>query len=244
MNYYEESNLSFDTPIPVAKIDHEARAAFYKKTYTHVALAFLAFVLVEALVFSTPALVNGIMSIFMINKWMIIGVMIAFSFAAGYVERMAYTATDKKNQYIALGLYVLLEAFIFVPLIGIAFLTGGTGTIENILLPGVIITVALFAGLVLTVFITGKDFSFLKAAVGMGMMIMIGIAVIGMIFGFNIGSWFSIGMIVLMAGAILYQTSQVAYAYHKEQYVAASVAIFASFMTLLFYVIRLLSSRD
>ena len=244
MNYYEQSNLSYQTPVPVAMTNHEARATFYKKTYTHVALAFLGFLLVEALIFSTPALVNGIMSIFMINKWMIIGVMVAFSFASGYVERMAYTASDKKMQYVALGLYILLEAFIFVPLIGMAFMAGGEGTIQNILLPGVIITVALFAGLILTVFITGKDFTFLKAAIGIGFMVMFGIAIIGMIFGFNIGSWFSIGMIVLMAGAILYQTSQVANAYHQEQYVAASVAIFASFMTLLFYVIRLLSSRD
>lgn len=244
MNYTEQSNLSYQTPIPVAMTNAESRATFYKKTYTHVALAFLGFLMVEGLIFSVPAIVNGILGIFSINRFMILGVMIAFAFASSYVERMAYSATDKKMQYVALGLYILLESFIFVPLIAMAFMVGGEGAMSNILLPGAIITIALFAGLVLTVFITGKDFSFLKAAIGIGFMIMMGVAVIGMLFGFNLGSWFSIGMIVLMAGAILYQTSQVANAYHKEQYVAASVAIFASFMTLLFYVIRLLSSRD
>ena len=242
MAYYEQANYSYGSTIPVAMRSAENRATFYKKTYTHVALAFLGFILMEALFFATP-IAGAILSFFMMGKWMIIGVFIAMAFAAGYVERMAYSASDKKTQYGALGLYILIESLIFVPLIAMALTYGEMG-ISNILLPGVIITTALFAGLVLTVFITGKDFSFLKAAIGIGFMVMFGIAIVGMLFGFNLGSWFSIGMIVLMSGAILYQTSQVANAYHEEQYVAASVSIFASFMTLLFYVLRLLMHRD
>ncbi len=243
MDYYEKTNLAYQEAIPVAMTSAENRATFYKKTYSHVALAFLGFILVESALFATP-LAQNILSFLFVSKWMVIGVMVAMAFAAGYVEKMAFNATDKKKQYAALGLYILIESILFVPLIAMAFSYGGAGAISTILLPGAIITIALFAGLILTVFITGKDFSFLKAALGIGFMVMFGIAIIGMIFGFNIGSWFSIGMIILMAGAILYQTSQVANAYHQEQYVAASVAIFASFMTLLFYVLRLLMSRD
>jgi FtsH-binding integral membrane protein len=243
MNTYEKTNLSYDSSIPVAMENAESRAGFYKKTYTHVALAFLAFVLVEGFLFAS-GLAEVIGGFLFASKWMLIGVMIGFAFASSYVQNIAYSATEKKNQYLALGLYILLQAVIFIPLIFMAFSYAGAGALTNILIPAVLITTALFAGLILTVFITGKDFSFLKAGISIGFMIMFGIAIVGMIAGFNIGSWFSIGMIVLMAGAILYQTSQVQHAYHKEQYVAASVAIFASFMTLLFYVIRLLSSRD
>jgi FtsH-binding integral membrane protein len=246
MDYLEKSNLSYGTVKPVAMENTEVRADFYKKTYMHVALAFIVFLGLESVLFAS-GIANAIAGVILSSTIAMIAVMFGFSFAASYTQKMAFEATDRTKQYMALGLLILLESVIFIPIIFYAIHASGndlTSAFNNILMPGIVITVAMFAGLVLTVFVTGKDFSFLKAAVGIGVMIMIGVAVIGMIFGFNIGSWFSIGMIVLMAGAILYQTSEVATQYHREQYVAASVSIFASFMTLLFYVIRLISSRD
>lgn len=239
---FEDQNLSLNGTVPVAMATAQERATFLKKTYLHVAGAFAAFVGVEALLFAS-GIATSIMG-FLTGGWAMIILMFGFMFAAGAVEKWALNATDKKTQYLALGAYVILEAVIFIPLIMYALMVGGSTAISDILIPGVIITTALFAGLVLTVLITGKDFSFLKAFVGIGFFIAIGVAVIGMIAGFNLGSWFSIAMIVLMAAAILYQTSQIMHVYHEEQYVAASVSVFASFMTLLFYVIRLISARE
>lgn len=243
MNFVEEQNLNYQQTVPVSMASSEGRATFYKKTYTHVALAFLGFILVEAALFQL-GIAEAILGVLFSGKLAMIGSLIAFMFAAGAVERWAEKATDRNTQYLALGVYILLEAFIFVPLIGIALINGGAGALNDILIPGAIITIALFAGLVLTVFITGKDFTFMKAAIGIGSMIALGLMAVSWIFGMNLGSWFSIAMILLMSGAILYQTSQAQHRYHEEQYVAAAVGIFASFMTLLWYVIRLLSSRD
>ena len=58
-------------------------------------------------------------------------------------------------------------------------------------------------------------------------------------FGFNLGLAFSIGMVLLAAGYILYQTSQVLEYYDPQQYVAASLALFSSVALMFWYVIRI-----
>jgi hypothetical protein len=62
---------------------------------------------------------------------------------------------------------------------------------------------------------------------------------------FNIGIWFAWLMVVAACGYILYYTSNVIHHYRTDQYVAASLALFASVALLLWYVIRIfLSKRD
>ena len=65
-----------------------------------------------------------------------------------------------------------------------------------------------------------------------------------MIFGFALGLWFSVAMVALAGGSILYQTSNLRYRYDKSQHVLAALGLFASFMLLLWYIIRILMSRD
>jgi FtsH-binding integral membrane protein len=68
-----------------------------------------------------------------------------------------------------------------------------------------------------------------------------------MIFSFSLGLVFTVFMIVLMCGYILYDTSNVLHHYRIGSHVAASLALFASLATLFWYVIQLLmalSSRD
>ena len=51
------------------------------------------------------------------------------------------------------------------------------------------------------------------------------------IFGFNLGTWFSVGMIALSGAAILYTTQQALRRYPEGAYVAAAVQLFSSIMT-------------
>jgi FtsH-binding integral membrane protein len=105
-------------------------------------------------------------------------------------------------------------------------------------------TLTLFAGLTATVFITRTDFSFLKTALTVGGFIAIGAIVCGALFGFNLGMWFSVAMIVFACGAILYDTSNILHHYQEDQYVGASLQLFASVALLFWYVLRLFMSRD
>ena len=52
-------------------------------------------------------------------------------------------------------------------------------------------------------------------------------------------------MVVLAAGYILYDTSNVLHHYRTDQYVAASLALFASVALMFWYVLQIvMSSRD
>jgi FtsH-binding integral membrane protein len=64
--------------------------------------------------------------------------------------------------------------------------------------------------------------------------------------GGGLGLWFSVAMVVLAGGFILYDTSNVLHHYRTDQHVAASLALFASVALLFWYVLRILlaSSRD
>jgi len=72
----------------------------------------------------------------------------------------------------------------------------------------------------------------------------LGLIVAGAIFGFNLGLWFSAGMVLLAAGAILYTTSNVLHHYGEDQYVGASLELFAAVAILFWYVLRIFMSRD
>ncbi len=212
------------------------KATFYKKTYLHVAYALLAFILVETLLLQ---LVPAEMIISMISGrfvWLfIIGL---FWLGTTMSNKMAFAPTQNQ-QYLGLGLYVLLEAIIFLPMITIAMLYAGGGMIMQ----AAVITLFMFSGLTAVVFFTKTDFSFLRTALIVGGFISLGIIVVGAIFGFDLGLWFSVGMVVLASASILYQTSQIKDQYNTEQYVGAALQLFASIMLLFWYVLRILMSK-
>ena len=101
----------------------------------------------------------------------------------------------------------------------------------------------MFGGLTAVVFLTKTDFSFLRTAITVGGFISLGLIVAGALFGFNLGLWFSVGMVVLASGSILYQTSQVKDQFGTGQYVGAALQLFASVMLLFWYILRILMSR-
>ena len=110
-----------------------------------------------------------------------------------------------------------------------------------------IITLLIFGGLTLIVFVTGADFSFLGTALSVAGLGAMGLVVCGALFGFSLGIFFVVAMIVLASGYILYQTSAILHTYQIGQHVAASLALFASVALLFWYVLQLvmsLTSRD
>ncbi|UGU14781.1 Bax inhibitor-1 family protein [Sinomicrobium kalidii] len=215
------------------------RAAFYKKTYAHVAGGVLAFILFEYLLLQSETIVQFALSMTEGYRWLLM--LGGFMFITNYAESTALRTADKNKQYLAYGIYILAEAFIFVPLIYIAayYLESG----PEILNQAAIVTLALFTGLSAIVFLTRKDFSFLKTGLVIGFFIAIGLIIAGTIFGFNLGLWFSVGMCLLAGGAILYQTSNLVNKYGKEDYIPAAIGLFASLMLLFWYVLRIFS-RD
>ncbi|TPN83010.1 Bax inhibitor-1/YccA family protein [Aquimarina algicola] len=228
----------FRQSIPVSSLTDEKRVAFYKKTYTHLAMAVLLFVIVEWLFFQIEPIVNFAFSMTQGWRWLIM--LGGFMLATSYAEKMAFKNHNINQQYLGLLLYVVAEAFIFIPLIGIAMMIAESGG-ANILNQAAVLTLSLFTGLSAIVLITKKDFSFLRSILTIGFFIAIGLIVAGMLFGFNLGLWFSVGMVVLASGSILYQTSNMVHKYSEDQYVGASLGLFASLMLLFWYILSILS---
>lgn len=215
------------------------RESFIKKVYAHTGLAFLLFAVVEFLLLKVEPLVTFMLSLTQSSLWLI--VLGVFMLVTGMAERWSYTSTNKTSQYMALGLYVLAEAIIFIPLIFIAqAYSGGV----NLLAQAFILTLALFVGLSAVAIFTKKDFSFLGKGLAILGFVALGLIVAGTLFGFDLGLWFSAGMAVFASLSILYQTSKIFEHYDTEQYVAASLGLFSSFMLLLWYVISIFLDRD
>jgi FtsH-binding integral membrane protein len=172
------------------------------------------------------------------TSWLV--VLGAFMIVGYLASWAAARATSPAAQYSALGAYVIAEAIIFVPLLVIANLQA-PGTISS----AAIVTLLGFAGLTAVAVATGKDFSFLRGVLMWGGIAAVLLIVGSVIFGFQLGTIFSVAMVAFAGAAILYETSKVLRSYPEDRYVAASLQLFAAVALMFWYVLRLfLASRD
>jgi FtsH-binding integral membrane protein len=210
------------------------RAAFIRRTYAHVGGAILAFTLVELLIFQT-GLPDFEMQFLGVSRYAWLMVMLGFMGISKVAEQWATSDASQGMQYAGLGLYVLAEALIFTPLLWIAQYYAGPPAIQS----AVMLTLMLFTGLTVAVFATQADFSWMSTSLCVGGFVAFGLIVCSIVLGFQLGTLFSGAMILLAAGSILYQTSNVMRRYRTDQHVAASLALFASVALLFWYVLRI-----
>jgi FtsH-binding integral membrane protein len=216
------------------------RTAFIRRTYGHVAGAILAFVAIEAALFSSGVADQLVEKLFFGTgriAWLVLlGVFVVGGFVA---QSMARSATSKAVQYAGLALYIGLEVVIFLPLL---YLAQKMFPGQYVAAQAGIVTLAAFAGLTIAVFVSGKDFSFLRPILWAASFAALALIVVSLIAGFSldgIGPWFSLAMVILAAGFIVYDTSNVMHHYRTDQHVAAALALFASVALMFYYVLRL-----
>lgn len=218
------------------------RANFIRRTYLHLAGAILAFVFLEFLIFTFVPMETLNAVTFLrspLSALLVVGAFIGVSMLARW---WAFNGTSPAMAYAGLGLYVLAEAAIFVPLLHIAINYVRDPTI----LPTAgILTLSVFGGLTLAAFTTRKDFSFLGPILSIAFFLAIGVIVVACIFGFPLGLWFSLAMVGVACASILYDTSNIIHHFRTDQHVAASLSLFASVATLFYYILMvLLQSRE
>jgi FtsH-binding integral membrane protein len=244
------SSKKKERPIPGANATQGAsdRVRFIRLTYLHLLLAMLAFAGLLWLLMKNPFLAQKV-SAPLVNfalggRWnwgIVLLVFMAVSWVADY---WASHTTSRGMQYLGLAFYVVAEALIFVPLLTIvavktAVIVAKGGGEPNIIRDSAYVTLGIFAALTASVFLSKKDFSFLRSGLFMASGAALMLIVLSLTFGFNLGLAFSIGMVLLAAGYILYQTSQVLAHYNTNQHVAASLALFSSVALMFWYVIRI-----
>ena len=208
------------------------RATFIARTYTHLMGAIALFLAIEVALFQSgvaPSLARSMLSV---NWLLVLGAFVIVSWLA---SSAAASATSLAAQYAALGGFVAAQAIIFVPMLYIADQVA-PGAIQS----AGLLTVVGFAGLTAIAFTTRKDFSFLNALLRWAFIVAL-LAIVGaVLFGFHLGTWFSVAMVGLAGAAILRDTSNVILHFPEDRYVAAALQLFASVALMFWYVLRLL----
>ncbi len=218
--------------VVAADAEPSERALFIRRTYLHLAAAILSFVVLETVLLHTPGIEN-VINLMLGGGWLL--TLVAFMGVSWLADKLARSDAAPASQYFGLGLFVVAEAVIFLPLLYIAAYRSDPTVIP---MAG-IITGLLFAGLTATAFITRKDFSFLGSILTVCGFIALGVIVCSILFGFTLGLLFAGIMVFFAGGSILYTTSNIIHHYRTNQHVAASLALFSGVMLLLWYVLRL-----
>ena len=234
---------SYANPYTVAAQPVDARAAFIRKTYGHLAGAVLVFALLEAALMSIPGIQNTVFSILGASSYSWLMVLGAFMAVSWVANNWANSSTSLGMQYLGLSVYVVAESLIFLPLLLMAKLQVGD---NSLILKAGGVTLLLFLGLTVVAFTTKKDFSFLGGMLKIVGMIALGLIVVSIFFpsAVSLGLWFSAAMVIFAAGTILYNTSNIIHKYQTTQHVAAALGLFASVALLFWYVLRIFMSRD
>ncbi|HEX3847238.1 MAG TPA: Bax inhibitor-1 family protein [Steroidobacteraceae bacterium] len=219
---------------PTAQAD--SRAIFISRTYTHLVAGILGFILVEIGLFESGAALQIARFMLSFNWWLILG---AFMLTGWLATHTAQTSSSKAMQYFAYGVYVVAEALIFVPLLYIANLKA-PGAIDS----ATLITALGAGGLMFVAHRTRRDFSFLRAVLMWGFVLALIAMIGGAVFGFQLGTWFSVAMIGFAGVAVLYDTSNVIHYYPEDRYVSAALQLFASIALMFWYVLRLMMGNS
>ncbi len=210
----------------------DSRAVFITRTYSHLMAGILGFIVVEMGLFESglaPVVAQYMLGV----PWMLI--LGAFILTGWLASRTAQTSSSIGMQYFAYGAYVVMEALIFVPLLYIAD-AKAPGTIDS----ATLITALGAGGLMFVAHRTRKDFSFLRSIIMWGGVLALLAIVGGLVFGFQLGTWFSVAMIGLAGAAVLHDTSNIILNYPEDRYVSAAMQLFASIALMFWYVLRML----
>jgi len=237
-NPYQSPQAGGWTTADLAAVDE--RTTFIRNTYLHLAGALLAFAAIDYVAISLFDEQIGKLTALVTGGWtwlIFLGGVMAVGFVA---DKWAHSNTSRGMQYAGLAVYTIAQAVMFLPLLYIASHHAGDSVIPS----AGIMTLAIVGGLTAVVFLTKADFSFLRYALWIGFVAAMGLIVASILFGFNLGTWFSAAMLIVAAASILYTTSNVLHYYNTNQHVAASLALFSSVTLMLWYVIQIFMSFD
>jgi uncharacterized protein len=235
--------MSMANPVPVAVADlgEDSRATFLGRVYQHLAAAVVAFIVFETFLF-TLGIAEKLYDLIAGSSaaWFI--VLGGFMIVNWIASSAAHDLDNPARQYGGLFGIAAAEALIFAPFLFYVFNVegaGGSATVAS----AAVVTVIGFAGLTAVGLFTRRDLSFLRPLVMWAMVMALVVIVAALLFGLELGVWFSLAMIGVAGAAILYQTQAILRSYPETAYVGAAVQLFGSVMLLFWYVLRLFSSR-
>lgn len=208
------------------------RATFLTRTYLHLFGAMIMFTLIEVLLFRSGLAETFARAMLGFNWLLVLG---AFMVVGWFATRAAHRAANYTTQYLALSAFVVAEAIIFIPLLYTAQ-AYAPGAIQS----AAFVTLIGFTGLTAVAWTERRDFSFLGGLLKWGGIVALVLIVASLLFGFHLGTWFSVGMVAFAGVSVLYDTSRILHHYPNDRYVGAALELFGSVALMFWYVLRLM----
>jgi modulator of FtsH protease len=169
------------------------------------------------------------------HPWIMFFIMIGGVFAAQAVRHV------RGLNLVALFGFTALTGVVISPLIGYVLAYNPLS-----LLAAGVLTVGIFGGLTAYVFVSKKDFSFMRGMLMTGLIVVILAGVVNIFLGASaLGFAVAAASLLLFSGFVLYDTSNIIRRYPTNEYVAGALSLYLDAFNIFLALLRLLnSSRD
>ena len=211
----------------------EERATFLQRTYLMLLAGVGVFAGTIWAADNVPAIQNLAIGLWRTHPLLVV----ALLFGAGFGVRAV--ANKHPINLVAYFAY----AFFFGLLLAPASLYAAEFA-PDVLSQAVVVTLLVFSGLTAYVFVSGKDFSFLRGALAIAALLLFAVLIGGILFGYTMGLWMSVAFVALYAGFILYDTSRILHHYPTNAHVPAAIELFVSLIMLFQWILNLLLSMN
>ncbi len=208
------------------------RLSFLRRVYVHVFAGILLLAGLEWL-YLTTGLSEVIFGLFG-NLWW--AALIGFMAVCWFAQRLAFSGASPAVQYLGLGLYVFAESIFLAPAILFAMRFN-----PDLIGQAAFLTFLITGALTLYVVLSRQDFSFLRNGLFLAGIALFALGIGSFFFGYSLGLLFSAGVVTLMCGYILYETSLIMHHLPTTAHVAGALMIFGSMAELFRHLIYLLS---
>ena len=240
---WQQGAEAYGTAGFVAQAPAEVRASFLRKTYATLfggvtiaigtACALTLFVLTTrnpVLLSLYRAMGSGMGALLTIGAYMVLGM------AVSSVARV------KGINLLAFAFFTAFTGFVISPL-----LVYSVATTKSFLIvwQALGLTTVAFGALTGYVLVSGKDFAFMKGFLWTGFWIVLALIIVGI---WIPSSAFHLALtcvgLLLFAGFVLYDTSEVMHRMMPDEYVAGALALFVDFINMFVRILRLLTQRN
>lgn len=214
------------------------RAAFLRKVYLTL-FAGIGITMATGIALALSAVGNESSILWKIlqgrGMWLLFFGYLALTFAVGSV------VNKRGVNVLAYAFFTAFTGFFISPMLLLAAAQTGSLTI---IWQALGLTLFAFGGLTGYVLVSGKDFSFIKGFIWTGFWVLVGFMVVG----FFVQSWaFQMGVtaagLLVFAGFVLYDTSEIMHRYQPNQWVAGAFSLFIDFINMFIRVLFLLMGR-
>ena len=210
----------------VANMSTDVKADFIRKVY---GIFFISLLVTVGVGFVASQFMQTMLGILPIVG--IVGMIVGFG--------MAFTQRMPVVNFLLFALYSCLQGAFLGP-----YLTYLSAQYPGLPAEAGWLTISVFGALTVFVFASKKDFSFIGGFLGIAM---IGLIVAGLVMFFVHAAWlsviYSIVGVLIFAGYILYDTSQIMLKLQPGEEVTGAIDLYLDFVGLFWFILNLLRSR-